>query len=142
MKLSWRKLSAFVTLLDGYVLNHKGETKIAYAQKRLQDQITKINEDLQAEITDIEIELCVVDERDVIQRDAQGNLQFTRAGLKERNQRQRALFDSLVEIEPYFIPTPEDLTEEQLEAFSGLIIREANGEDVPETANVDVQLGV
>jgi len=127
---------------DAFTEKHKLETKFNYALKRVQDQVKKHGEHLQVQLMDIEIELCVVDGNDVIQRDAQGNLQFTRKNIRERNKQQRVLFEQEFEVEPYYASeVPSDLTSQQIDAFTGLVIKEANSEEVPETDNVDVQLG-
>jgi hypothetical protein len=122
MRVTWRALGAFTNAVGVYLAQHPGDTKFAYAAKRVQDQVAKCSEQLQGRMTDIEIDLCVVDEKDVIQRDEKGNLQFTRAGLKERNQRQLELLDEEFEIEPHITATPGDLTGEQYSLFSGLLI--------------------
>jgi hypothetical protein len=135
MKTSWRKLTAFVTQADDYLLKHKGETKTEYAIKRVRAQIIKYSEKIQERMADIEIDLCVVDDKEVIQRDAQGNLCFTREKFKERNQRQRAVLsdEDEYEVEPYFLKSvPANLTDEQLEAFTGLVIQENDNEALAE----------
>ena len=124
MKFQWRKLLAFAQTADAYVAQHPGETKAAYAIKRVRGQITKYSEEIQTLMADIEIDLCVVDDKEVIQRDSQGNLQFTREGFKERNKRQRAILDEEFEIEPFYVDHLYDLTDEQLEIFEGLVLRE------------------
>jgi len=142
MKTSWRNLQLFAAVADGYLNGKQGESKISYAIKRVRDQIARHNERLQERMADIEIDLCVADEKEVIQRDAGGRLQFTRAKLKERNLRERALLEEEFEIEPFFISAPADLTNLQAEAFSGLVLRadepiEANGDAAPVPAGVE-----
>lgn len=110
MLTTWRAVQLFNAHADAYLAAHKGESKIAYAIKRVRDQITRLSEQLQTRLLDVEIDLCVVDDKDVIQRDAAGNLQFTRDGLKERNRRQREIMDQEIEIEPFVVlNTPADL---------------------------------
>jgi hypothetical protein len=122
MLTTWRALQNFAATADQYLNQQKNETKLAYAIKRVRDQITRHAEKLQQLMLDVEIDLCVVDAEGVIKRDAQGNLQFTREGLKECNQRQRELLEHEFEVEPFVIAAPGDLTADQVAAFGGLII--------------------
>jgi len=139
MKQQWRNLLAFAQQSDTYLATNKGETKLEYAIKRVRSQITKHSEKLQEMMADIEIDLCVTDDKDVIQRDVQGNLRFTRENFKERNKRQRALLDEEFEIEPFFVSKmPENLTPEQLMAFTGLILLE--DQPMPFEPNVESQV--
>jgi hypothetical protein len=123
MLTTWRALQLFAAVADAYQAEHKNESKIAYAIKRVRDQITRYSEQLQTQMLDVEIDLCVVNEKDVITRDAAGNLQFTREGLKERNRRQRELLDQAIEIDPFYVSAwPDDLTPAQLDAMAGFVI--------------------
>lgn len=133
MKKSWRDLLTFSQVADAYTTSHKGETRVGYAIKRVRDQISKHQETLQEKMADIEIDLCEADEKTVILRDAQGNLQFTKDKFKEKNKQQRKLLDEEFEIDPFLIKDiPGDLTPDQLEIFSGLIIPVSTNGDKPE----------
>jgi hypothetical protein len=124
MLTTWRALQLFAANADVYLAGRSNlESKIAYAINRVRDQTTKYAEQLQTQMLDVEIDLCVVDEKDVITRDTAGNLQFTREGLKERNRRQRELLDQTIEIDPFYVSAvPNDLTPAQLDAFTGFVI--------------------
>lgn len=147
MKTTWRNLQNFAATAEAYLAAHQGESKISYAIKRVRDQITGHAEELQLLMSDIEIDLCVVADvgntKEVIQRDAAGNLQFTRDGLRERAKRQRALLDHEFEIEPFYVSKwPEDLTPSQLAAFSGLIIPDQLELEVPGADPEEAAAGV
>jgi hypothetical protein len=132
IRTTWRALQTFSATADAYLKRTGAEkTKLCYAIKRVLDQLAKPQEQIQIELSDIEIDLCVVDDKGVITRDAGGHLQFTRETIKDRNKRQRALLErESIEVEPYFVdPVPDDLTELERAAFAGLIIRPAAPDD-------------
>jgi hypothetical protein len=137
MLTTWRALQNFAATADAYLNQQKNETKLAYAIKRVRDQITRHSEKLQQLMLDVEIDLCVVDAEGVIKRDALGNLQFTREGLKARNEQQRALLEHEFDVEPFFVDTPLDLTADQIAAFGGLIIPLATNGGPPEAHELE-----
>jgi hypothetical protein len=139
MKVKWKDLLAFAQQSETYSAGHKDETKVNYAIKRVKDQIVKHQEKLQEMMGDIEIDLCAVDDKDIIQRDAQGNLQFTREALKERNKRQRGLLEQEFEIEPFYVEKmPDDLTPEQFDAFSHMILSVTLPEDREDISSAEL----
>lgn len=109
------------------------DTKLKYAINRTASRIQKHQERVNDALTDIEIDYCVTEKRgeqDVIVRDAQGNLQYTKDKIKERNKATRDyLSKEDIEIDPYFATSlPSDLNEFEIEAFSGFVIKEEDAD--------------
>ena len=129
MKTSWKALLEFSGAANAYLARVPTDTKLKYAITRVGQQIRKCQEKISQQIADIEIDTCVVDDNGVITRDGAGNLQFTREGLKTRNQKQHELVTREdLEIEPHIVAAPADLTPFELEVFGGLVIKsEAKG---------------
>jgi len=132
MKTTWRKLQIFAAIADAYLNESKGETKISYAIKRVRDQIAKHSDDVQILLNDIDWDLCEADDKGRVERDASGNLQFTRATGKQRFRQQQAILDQEFEIEPYYLqetPPAYQFSPVQLAAFDGLILPLSEGAD-------------
>lgn len=127
MKTSWKRCIEFSNMAQAYLARTKGETKLKYAINRTAARIQKHQERVNDALADIEVDYCLTEKRgdnDVIVRDAQGNLQYTRDKIKERNKATRDyLSKDEIEVEPYFATTlPTDLNEFEIEAFSGFVI--------------------
>jgi|SRR5580765_2931033 len=129
MKFSAQRLIAFNNTADRYLAHNGTDTKLRYAIGRVQNQLRTLQEQLQARLTDIEIDCCEVDEKGIITRDAQGNLQFTREGLKRRNQLQAdVLKEEIFEVEPHFVEElPQDIGAVEQAIFTGLVFRPDEG---------------
>lgn len=137
MKTSFRKLLQFEQAAESYTQRRTGETKLDYAIKKLSDKFTAINtaftERLQAQLDDVRIDHCLTDPPDdpngKIVRDSAYRYVFTKEGEKACKKELKKVGDALldmedIEIVPYFATQiPDDLTETELEAFSGLVIK-------------------
>jgi hypothetical protein len=133
MKTSFKQLQLFGMAAENFLRRHKqkdapqngSNTKLEYAIGRVLNQVRKHQETIQEKMSDIEIDLCVVDAHGVIQRDAQGNLQFTRDGIKARNKQQSEVLNREdLEIDPHYVAVlPADLTPQEREAFVGYVIQ-------------------
>lgn len=134
MKTSWNQCTGFATAAQG-VIGRSKETKLTYAIKRVIARLQKHQAVVSEALSDIEIDYCVTEKRgedEVIARDGQGNLQYTREGIKARNAAtKKYLSESNVEVEPYFATTlPDDLTIEEIEAFAGFVITPGKAEEL------------
>lgn len=137
MKTSFRNLVVFDQSAGGYLAKHKDETKLSYAINRILGEIRtaakKFNEDWQETLQDIQIDHCLTDPpgepNGKVLRDSEGRYVFTRESEKAckkaaREARDKAMDKSDVEIAPYFATlVPEDLSDEELEAFKGFVVR-------------------
>ena len=129
MKFSAKRLVAFSNTAERYLAHNGTDTKLRYAIGRVQNQLRTLQEQLQARLTDIEIDCCEVDEKGIITRDDKGNLQFTREGLKRRNQLQAAVLEEeIFDVEPHFVEElPADIGAQELAVFTDLVFRPDEG---------------
>jgi hypothetical protein len=133
VKTNFRTLQQFAQVAEQYARRHRqaeganngATTKIEYALNRVLGQVRKYHERIQEQLTDAEIDHCVVDASEVIQRDASGNLQFTREGIKTRNRLHREILERRdLEIDPYYLAeAPADLSELERAIFTGFVLR-------------------
>jgi hypothetical protein len=140
-KFSWNELQAFNLAAEGYLQKNPAETKTRYAIDRVRKQITSYQQKIQDAFVDLEIDNCVVDDKGVITRDPAGNLQFTREGIKARNQQQRVLLERRdLEIDPHYLAAvPQELTPFEQEAFAGLILHEAEKIPLKEKSVISIK---
>ena len=136
MKTSWRKILSFNNFVAGFKAGeqvfpgwlalHPEESKLNYAIKRVVAQVAKINEAIQVKFENLDIDNCAIDANQVILRNPDGTLAFTKEGLKVRNAARAALLDAEdIEIEPcYATEIPESLTEQEREFFIVFVIKE------------------
>lgn len=128
MLTSWNQCTAFAAMAQAFLARNKDkETKLSYAINRVIARIQKQQTTVTEALSDIEIDHCVTEkhgEDDVIVRDGQGNLQFTREGIKKRNaETKKYLNEANIEIEPYFATKlPDGLSVFEIEAFAGFVI--------------------
>lgn len=109
------------------------DTKLKYAINRTLSRIQKQQAFVTETLADIEVDYCLTEkhgEHEVIVRDAQGNLQYTKENIKARNKKTREFLNSeSIELDPYFAsPLPTDLTVFEIEAFSGFVIKTEDAE--------------
>lgn len=99
--------------------------RFGYALARMIQRTDKIVEDYENAAEDARIANCVVDEKQVIQREVTGAYKFTVDGMNRANTTIRKLFVSDVEIKPYYATdTPNNLTALEVVAFTGFVLRE------------------
>lgn len=125
MKFSWNQCTQFAQMAQAYMERSKSrETKLTYAINRVITRIQKEQAKVTEALADIDINYCVTGENDVIVRDPQGNLQYTKDNLKKRNAEKTKYVESEnVEIDPYHATKlPDDLRVFEVEAFAGFVI--------------------
>lgn len=126
-KTTYENLFNFAFAAQSWLAGGKDrdKTKLGYAITRMMPRVQKLQGKYNNGVEDINIDCCATDDKGIILRDEGGNYKFTKDGLKERNKRRESLFESEIEIEPYFATdVPADLTDLEREAFYGFIIRE------------------
>lgn len=129
MKTSWKRCVEFCNMAAAHLKRTENrDTKLKYAINRMSARIQKQQESVTERLTDIEIDYCLTEKRgehEVIVRDAQGNLQYTKENIKARNKANREYLNSNeIELDPYFATAlPTDLNEFEIEAFSGFVIK-------------------
>jgi hypothetical protein len=126
VKTSWHRLVAFSQVASSYLRQYPGNTKLSYALNKALAQINSLNNKVQQELIDIDIEYCATQKRgeeDIILKDAQGNLEYSKDGMKSRNRARQALLDREIEFQEYFATKiPAAISDNELIAFEGLVI--------------------
>lgn len=115
------------------------------ALKRVLAQAEQHRETYKERVEDLDIEHCATEPPDdpngIIRTDPRGNLLFTKAGIRARNQDRNKLFaEEQVEITPHFAKhVPDDLTDEERRAFAGFVLPEdaAGVDEEEDEAGVD-----
>ncbi len=126
-KTTFERLFEFARAADGWLARDKANerTKLGYAISRMTARVKKAQERYLAAVEDINIDACATDDKGIILRDSRGDFTYTRDGLKQRNKLRQELYESEIEVEPYFATQlPDDLTEAEREAFEGFVVRE------------------
>jgi hypothetical protein len=133
-KFSWNQCTQFAAAAQNVITRAKNkETKLTYAISRIMSRIQKQQADVNEALADIEVDHCVTEKRgedEVIVRDTQGNLQYTREGIKQRNAATKEYLNKANhEIEPYFAThLPADLSVFEIEALTGFVITTEDAE--------------
>ncbi len=105
------------------------DTKLGYAISRVMTRAEKLMQQMANIREDLHIDHCVVDDKSVIVHDERGNYKFTKPELKKLNVKLQQLFESSVEIEPYFATEiPAGLSFVEIEHFTGFVLRPAVSE--------------
>lgn len=128
MKTSWDQIVIFDQTAAAYLADHKQQDRFGYAIEQCSSQLPALQKRINKQFTTIEINLCETKEPDgkgAIVRDDAGRLTFTRENLiKANEQKETAAAKEDFEVEPYFATSiPSDLTEAQLTAFAGFVIK-------------------
>ena len=133
MKTTYEKLSLFNEFASKYISENKDD-KLTYAIKKVGKRVEKIfqkeGELIGEKVEDARIDNCSVDEKGNILRDDKGQLIYTKEAMKKLNTDLRKIYRDAetereareYEIEPYIATVIPELTEEQREAFSGIVI--------------------
>ncbi len=145
MKTSINRINIFQQGGATYLTRHQGETKPSYTINQIGKQISKIAErfraSLREEFDDIRVDHCKREPPNdlingILVRDAEGRLAFTAEGEKACQRAIKAAELAAMdredyEINPYyFTQIPDDLTEEELRAFSGFVIKPEQVEEI------------
>lgn len=134
---SWRQLLKFAKLSQDWIaIAANAKTKLAYAIRRVTSQFEPLQVRALRELEDIDITHCLVDERGgIIGGEAGVPYSFTPEKKKIRRKEKDDYFDKAqFSVEPYFSTVvPDDLTEDELQAFEGFVIK---AEDVARVRRV------
>ena len=100
--------------------NEKFDYAVKKLGKKLQPGFDKFNDKLE----EARIDHCSTDEKNNILRDSKNNYIYTKDNLKALNKKVAVLQEEVIQFEPYFaVELPEGLTEEQIELFTGILIK-------------------
>lgn len=117
-----QQVVVFLDASNRYLGAHKEESKLSYALKKVGKSLEKVLTKYQEDRVEAEIDCCSEDERKNIIRDANGNLSFTKDGLRQRNVKFKALLAETVLVAPHYVGAPEGLEEFYIEAFTPFVL--------------------
>jgi hypothetical protein len=99
------------------------QTKLGYAIKKVGKQLDKIIVGYQEKLEDLRISLCSVDEKENVIKNEKDQYVYTRENLALFTSGARDLSKEEYEIEPFICTElPKDLTEQEIEVFTGFVI--------------------
>lgn len=123
---TYQELFELNSVAGGYLARHKEDNKLCEKIKNMATkQLKKHFESLNENDESLRIDHCAIDEKTkVILRDKDGGYQFDKDGLKAFNKaakefRENEKVELHARISEY---VPDDLTDEEIECFSGLLI--------------------
>jgi hypothetical protein len=126
-EINMRNVVRFINAADEFLSRYdpEGKTKLGYAIRRTKPQATKLYEGYLSQVEDLRVDNCLTEgDGGAIKKDPQGNLAFSREGLKKFNAQHRDLLDASVTIEPYFATTlPKDMPANIFDAMVNFTIR-------------------
>jgi len=118
-----QKVNEFLRYAGGY---SKGDTKLSYALKKVLKVIEKdILPMHQENLEDLRIDLCSTDEKGNVIYDEKGHYVFTKENLRELNRKAKELMFKPYAFTPFIITELPALTEEEKEAFDGIVLKAA-----------------
>lgn len=125
MNKTYRDVVAFVNVAHPWMEAHPRDTKLRYALKKVSAQCMKLLDAQNERAADLDVEHCAVGKDDIILKDVNGQLQFTKESLKKRNTELRALRAESLDITPFLVKiVPEDLSGTERDAFAGFVLPE------------------
>ena len=122
---TYSELFTFINVATKWLKDNKDESKLRYAVKKVMKSCDKLITSYQEKVEDLNIEHCSEDENGIIRKDAQGGFQFTKDNLRKRNAAMRKLQDEKVEVPSFFADHKDDLSDSEVEAFTGFVIEPA-----------------
>lgn len=143
LKKTHKEIFEFNNVASAYrtaLLSEDKGSKTIYAIDKLIGNKTKHLKGRFAEVfviyaekqNDINIENCSINEKGHIIYDSNNNLTFTKEALRKVNEDNKKLLNESVEFEPYYVSDIklEELTEGQIEIFTGFIIETKTQEQI------------
>jgi len=126
--VTWERLFDFMEIAGAWLAKDKANenTKLGYAiQQRMQPRLKKAVNKYNSRRQDIAIEYAVTDDKKHILKDERGEYIDTVESATAKKARWEKLYEEgTYEIEPYFATElPEDLTDIEVEALTGFVIR-------------------
>lgn len=117
-----RELVMLEQALGAYLDSQKDRfTKLTYAANKILSAIRTPLTAYRTAFTDLNVEYAYVNDKGVIQKDARGDVDFTKDGLKARNAAHNALMNQPVECPTHLVKMPADLGHEYREIFAGIL---------------------
>lgn len=131
-KTSWNDFNRFQQAARS-ILDAEKKTKLRYACERVLAQFVSIAETIQQKQADITLDYALTDAEGVLLTEG-NNYRFKKEDAKKRDAELAALrADRFIDFEPYFATQlPDDLTEYQLQSFTGFVISEQRAKEYRE----------
>lgn len=134
---TYKELQTFDNLATAYLKREgyfdengwtkKEPTKLVSNLKNVLKQAGKLFEEYKEKVEDLSIDHCLVDEKTkAILREANGAYKFEKEELKKFNTAVRELANSKVDIHIRITEGDWDLTDDEKEAFNGIVIPETS----------------
>jgi hypothetical protein len=113
----------------------EGETKLAYAIKKVDKKLQKHFDEYNEAMADVEIDHAATDENGILVTDEKGGFRFTPDSIKAKRKAYKKLADEWeskeFEVDTYFATeVPEDLNENFRNAFEGFVLESSVMETV------------
>jgi len=135
-KKIWEEINFFLMVAHNFLQTkiENRETKLAHAITRVTKSLMRPAKKRTQMIEDIEVELAIEEDGKLL-RDEKGALQFSRANELKRLKRIRAIDDMEFEFQTHWATSlPEDLSQEEKNAFEGFVIEPATSQSNGGTA--------
>lgn len=124
-KKTVKELALFVAVANNYVSGQSPDTKAAYAiSRKMLKRVDAVYQTHNEAVEDLRLEHAKENEAGIILRDEKGGYCYDKAGIRAISAGIRALSEVKHEIEPFYVTDGATFTEEEKEAFTGLIIEE------------------
>lgn len=146
MKKTFKQIREFANYGGAVIERHPG-TKISYAIKKVLEKLSKIVNEYNDMVEDINIDHCFADDNGVIEYDLTKNnaggeirhYRFTKEELKKKNKADRKLLDEWADkkfdVDPHYATKiPDNLTTDEKECFEGFVLRADETPVVPLSA--------
>ena len=123
MQTTITEVITFLNASAAYQERHKlDESKVKYALRKVSKAGMKLHATHAEEVEDLRIEHCSTNKDGVILRGPTGQYEFTKDGARALNKAAKALTDKPVEIAPFVVDAPADLTDDERDAFAGFVL--------------------
>lgn len=117
------QIAAFINTATDYVKSHPVETPLKKALNEMIPKMTEIFNKYKEKIEDLRIEHSATDDKGIVQRGNQNEIQFTKAGLQAFRNAQLLLLHEEREVTSMTVEVPvEYLSEEEVGAFKGFVL--------------------
>lgn len=126
LKTTYEELFVFARAANAWLLKDKANpaTKMGYAIHKMLIRAEQHQNRYNNALADLQADNCATDDKGVMLRDARGGLEYTKDGFKKLTRDRQALYETSIEVEPYFATLiPADLTDVEKDEFDGFILK-------------------
>lgn len=121
MKTTYLEFNGFVGVASQYMREIKKRSKLTYAIEQIFKAGQKHLDKFQTELTKIAVKYAI--EKDgALLTEPNGNFKFSREDIIKRNQEQKVVGETEIEVKEFIVPLPENLSVFYQLAFEGFIL--------------------